>query len=127
MIQDIEQIKKKFLTQCESRFQDNYSVLKNKKNYIYGSGMYGRFLRNALVKYGCVKKEAVLAYINDFENEFELDGVPVISYEKLRKPLDSDSCVVVGIENNEGVVNRLKKDNVFFIRIPFCNFGILLL
>ncbi len=122
MIQDIEQIKEKFLTQCKSRFQDNYSVLKNKKIYIYGSGMYGRFLRNALVKYGCVKKEAVLAYINDFENEFELDGVPVISYEKLRKPLDSDSCVVVGIENNEGVVNRLKKDNVFFHSDSFLQF-----
>lgn len=113
---EIQRIQKTFLDGCVKRFKETYSFLRGKRVYIYGSGMYGTFLAQALVDYGCVDNGSIQAFINDFQNGFEVDGIPVVALDECEFAIGSspDYCVVVGIENNRAVIDRLKERNIVF-------------
>lgn len=111
-----QEIRNRFLAGCEKQFKKTYEFLKGKRVWIYGSGMYGRFLAKALVHYGCVEQEDIQAFINDFESGFEVDGIPVAKLDNCTLPPVSGGhdgyCVVLGMENNGAVVERLKTKGI---------------
>lgn len=117
----VKEIQKRFREGCEKRFRDTYGMLKRKKVWIYGSGMYGRFLAKALVHYGCVMKGDIQAFINDFESTVEeVDGIPVCKLNEchfLSPSYNTEYCVVVAMQNNREVVQRLRAMKIEF----FCN------
>lgn len=118
MTVDVEQIQRTFIEECENVFRETFSFLRGKRVYIYGSGIFGSFLRKALVDYGCV--ESVFAYINDFENGFDKDDIPVVPLEQINCEGD-DYCIVVGVEKYEGIVSCLKAKKIcYYVNNDFC-------
>lgn len=95
----------------ETRFCKMYSNLHNKRVYIYGSGVYGKILKKALLDYNCVNE--ISAFINDFENGFSVDGIPVKSFEEIDFS-NANYCILVAIENNKAIIRKLQEADVTF-------------
>lgn len=112
MTKMVSDLLRDFKSGYETRFRKAYSNLHNKRIYIYGSGVYGRTLKKALLDYNCVDK--IDAFINDFENGFSIDGVPVKSFEEIDFTTNADYCVLVAIEKNNAIVKKLQNAGVFF-------------
>ena len=121
----IDEIRKRFHDSCVERFMTTYSFLKGRRVYVYGSGQYGQFLAKALVDYGCVNKGDVIAFINDFENGFVVDGIPVVGLDACK--FAPDSCVVVAIRHNKPVVKRLRDAGIPFFSDSDVGLGAMIL
>ena len=115
MINSINQIKQTLIASCKQKFCEYYAPLRGRNIYVYGSGMYGRFLKKALVDYGCVDK--VFAFINDFDNGYEVDGIPVMSLEDVLSK-DQHCFVAVGIQECKSVNKRLSEKGVPYFSAP---------
>lgn len=115
-----KEISERFWSECANTFKETYGFLRGKQVWIYGSGIYGRFLSKALVDYGCVERTDIKAFINDFESGFEEDGFPVVKLDNC--PFlhwdASRYCVVVAIGDNTAVVERLQKNGISCFSIP---------
>lgn len=103
-----------FISGCWERFNDYYKDAISEKNiYIYGSGVYGKFLYQALCHLGY--GEQIKAFINDLIAEDEvLFGVPVKNLDKLNIDNNTD-IIIVGIQNNKGIIEKLKKRSLNYI------------
>ncbi len=91
-------------------FKNSYSFLSGKKVFIYGSGVYGKALLNKLIEFKFV--DNICAFINDFEHGFEIEGIPVKSFDEC--VFSGDYCIVVAIEKQEKVVKKLKDQGLTF-------------
>lgn len=109
---DIQQIQLAFHDECLASFKKTYSFLRGKKVYVYGSGLYGTILARELVEFGCVDKGDMVAFINDFQHGFELDGLPVRSLDEC--DFSGEYCIVVAIKNRQAVLERLTNKGLKF-------------
>ena len=111
----IREVQDKFLSGCWEKVRDYYyEPLKDKNVIIYGSGIYGRFLYEAVCRIGL--KDNIKWFINDFveSSGTELFGVAVDRYGNIDINKDSD-IVLIGIQNNKGIIERLEADGVNYI------------
>ena len=112
---EIEKAQKTFWDGCVQHIRDTYSGLNGKRVYIYGSGEFGRFLAKVLVEYECMDQRDLRGFINDFENGFCIDGIPVLPFEKCDFS-GSDYCVVVGVMMNAtAIAKRLEERKIIHL------------
>ena len=97
-------------TNLVDAFKKNYSFLYDKQVFVYGSGIYGNALVKKMRELNCVNN--ICAYINDFEHGFELNGIPVKSFEDC--DFSGNYYIVVAMENQTAVVKKLKANNLRF-------------
>lgn len=111
-----EKAKKTFWDGCIQHIRNTYAGLKGRRVYVYGSGEFGRFLSKKLVEHGCVEPSDIKGYINDFANGFQIEGIPVLSFDQCDFTGD-DYCVVVGILNaaSSSVINRLQSQKIKYV------------
>lgn len=105
----MNQIRATLIASCKQKFCECYAPLRGRNIYVYGSGMYGRFLKKALIDYGCVDK--VVAFINDFDNGYDVDGIPVMSLENVLSK-DQNCFIAVGIQECKAVNKRLSEKKI---------------
>ena len=81
----------------------------NKKYILYGAGVCGRRAMRELGKNN-------VAYFCDNQEKNKVEGIDVISIEKLKK-IHNDFTVVVSVEKKEAIeqITKILKENV----IPF--------
>ena len=98
---------------CVGHIVATYSFLKDKRVFIYGAKKYGRFLAKAFVEYGCTAQTNIKAFIDDFDNGFEVDGIPVKSLDScdLR---GNDYCVILAMRETAKLKKRLKNRGIAF-------------
>ena len=104
----------RFLSGCWKKVDDYYKdVVKGKNIYIYGSGIYGRFLFNAFSHLEYHKQ--IVGFINDYApNDSEkLFGIPIKRSADI--VFESNDIIVVGIQNNGAVIERLEKEGIEYI------------
>ena len=97
-----------FISGCWEKVDAYYKeALSGKNVYIYGSGVYGKFLYQALSHLGYGSQ--IKAFINDFITEEELlFDVPVKKLDSLNIDNDKD-IIVVGIQNSAKIIERLSE------------------
>ena len=103
-----------FLSGCWKKVDDYYKdAIKDKNIYIYGSGIYGKFLFNVLSHLGY--SEQILGFINDYvtnDNESLFD-IPV---KKCGDIVFTDGdIIVIGIQNNANVIRILNEKKLNYI------------
>lgn len=110
----VNEVIDRFINCCWNKMKVYYfEVLKGKNIYIFGSGIYGKFLYQAFCELGY--KDSIKAFINDFiEKEEVLFDISVKKYEDFTFDRDND-IVVVGLQNNSKVIERLVQDDVNYI------------
>ena len=94
----------------ETNFINYFSFLSDTKVFVYGSGIYGRCLAKYLLTLHCVDR--IEAYINDFSNGFDIEGIAVKNINEC--DFSGRYCVIVAIENKNAVVQKLKDRNINF-------------
>lgn len=107
--------KNNFWNGCVQHIREIYSGLKGKRVFIYGSGEFGRFLAKVLVDYDCVAPGDIKGFINDFQNGFCIDGIPVLAFEECDFS-GRDYCVVVGVMmRSANVISRLEQKGIIHV------------
>lgn len=107
-----------FISGCWKKVDDYYKDAINGKNiYIYGSGIYGKFLYNALTHLGYINQ--IRCFINDFvtsDNETLFD-IPVKKCENI--VFSNNDIIVVGIQNDSKLKNILSKKKLKYISTDY--------
>ncbi|MBQ7587988.1 MAG: FkbM family methyltransferase [Lachnospiraceae bacterium] len=113
----IVEAQNRFIEECWKHFRDFASKTENYNIFIYGSGIYGRFLFNALTDIGLGK--SIKAFLNDFANEQEIVlGRPVQKPSEVSLNSDDD-IVVVGIQDNGSIIEFLERSNIRYISADY--------
>ena len=104
----------KFISRCWKKVDDYYKeAVKGKKIYIYGSGIYGCFIYNAMCKLGYSNQ--IMCFINDFvidDNE-KLFGISVKKCKDIN--FESNYIILVGIQDNSEVIKNLIKNKLNYL------------
>lgn len=112
----------RFIQGCWTKVNDYYSAAVSDKNiYIFGSGVYGRFLYQAFnhLGYGKQIKAFVINIPSDISSVFD---VPVLNVSQIIFDNNKD-IVVVGVQNSSKVVDYLIKSEISFIEADYdCSF-----
>ena len=103
-----------FVSGCWKKVDDYYKEAVCGKNvYIYGSGVYGKFLYNALSHLGYLNQ--IVCFINDYvtsDNEV-LFNLPVKKSTNI--VFNDNDIIIVGIQNCPGVIEKLKKEGFNYL------------
>lgn len=107
-----------FISGCFEKFDEYYKDAVNGKNiFIYGSGVYGKFLYKALAHSGYGQQ--IKAFINDYITEDELlFDIPVKPLDRLAIDSKND-IIVIGIQNCPGITDALKKRGLTYIQADY--------
>ncbi len=116
MIEDrIENTFSNFIRCCEERFKDFYMFVKKdgiERVYIYGSGVYGKFLKNAFLDYGIT--DNVTAFINDYDYGVTVENTNVVSLDEIDIS-DENYCIILGLQKADKVIEKLNGKGLEFI------------
>lgn len=108
----------RFISGCFNKFDEYYKAAVSGKNiYIYGSGIYGKFLYKALAHSGY--KQQIKAFINDYITKDELlFDIPVMRLDWIGINSLTD-IIVIGIQNSAGVTEKLKDKGIPYIAADY--------
>ena len=111
---DVNKAVENFISGCWKKVDDYYKeALIGKNVYIYGSGVYGKFIYNALSHLGYLSQ--IQCFINDYvtnDNE-KLFDIPVKKCDDIA--FDDNYVIVVGIQNNSGLIEKMNKRQLNYI------------
>ncbi len=108
----IEKSKSNFISGCWNYFKSYYSDLNASNIYIYGTGIYGRFLFNALKHIGF---DNIIAFLNDNASDNDmLFDVPVYAPAKVEFDPKRD-MIIVGIQNIDLIIDKLNRLGIRYI------------
>ena len=111
---DVNKAIENFISGCWKKVDDYYKEAITGKNiYIYGSGIYGKFIYNALSHLGYLSQ--IKCFINDYvtnDNEMLFD-IPVKKCDDI--VFDDNYVIVVGIQNNSGLIEKMNKRQLNYI------------
>lgn len=110
-----------FITDCWKKVYDYYSAAISEKNiYIFGAGIYGKFLFQALEHLGF--KGQIKAFVINVESEESgMFGVPILHVNSI--DFGEDDIVVVGVQNSSKVVDYLETQKINYIEADYdCSF-----
>ncbi len=115
---DIIMAQEQFVSGSWKKVDDYYKeAIAGKNIYIYGSGVYGKFLYQALSHLGYGSQ--IKSFINDFITEEELlFNIPVKRFDDLSTDPAHD-VFVVGIQKNSGIVKKLTEQNCSYIAADY--------
>lgn len=112
----------RFIQDCWIKVNNYYSAAVSDKNiYIFGSGVYGRFLYHALNHLGFGKqiKAFIINIPSDISSVFD---IPVLDVSQIAFDNKKD-IVVVGVQNSYRVVEYLRNASISFIEADYdCSF-----
>jgi len=103
-----------FISGCWKKVNDYYKdAICGKNVYIYGSGVYGKFLYNALSHLGYSKQ--IICFINDYvtSDGEVLFNLPIKKSSNIT--FNDDDVIVVGIQNCSGVIKKIKDQGLNYI------------
>ncbi len=104
--------KSNFISGCWNYFKSYYSDLNASSVYIYGTGIYGRFLFNALKHIGF---DNIIALLNDNASDNDmLFDVPVYAPDKVEFDPNKDA-IIVGIQNIDLIIDKLNGLGIRYI------------
>ena len=112
----------RFIQDCWVKVNNYYSSAISGKNiYIFGDGVYGKFLCQALEQLG-YGKQIKAFIINVSSDNSSLFGFPVLNVSNVAFDNKND-IVVVGVQNSDKVIEYLRNSNISFIEADYdCSF-----
>ena len=104
----------KFIEGCWEKFKNYYiPAISDKNIIIYGNGIYGKFLFDALEKIGY--KKNIKYILNDYALAQETyNGISVVKYSDIIID-DNKDIIIIGIQNADKLLEKLKIDGHSYI------------
>ena len=111
----------RFIRGCWTKVNDYYCDTVSEKNiYIYGAGVYGRFLFQAFEHLGYSLQ--IKAFVIDVNSDrTELFGVPILNFDQVN--FSNEDIVVVGVQNSSRIIANLENRKIKYIEADYdCEF-----
>ncbi len=111
----------RFIADCWRKVNEYYCDTVTGKNiYIYGAGVYGKFLFQAFDHLGF--KHQIKGFVVDVNSDSsELFGIPIQNVNQVF--FGDDDIVVVGVQNSSRVVEKLETNKIKYIEADYdCTF-----